>query len=177
MLDNLSKRERHIAYIATAIIVSGLLYVLAIGPFMARLNTVNEKIEATKLDLEKSLALMQVKKDIDSEFSLYADRLKIRGGNEQEMTHILNELESIARESGVKIVSIRPKPAEEKDYYRRFEVEIETESQMSSLMSFIYYLKNSSQLIKVDKLNLNTGSVKSRPMIRTVMVVSKIALD
>jgi len=64
---------------------------------------------------------------------------------------VLNEIETLATNSNVRIVSMRPKPAQDLDYYKRFAVEIETESDMQSLMKFIFGLKNSPQLLKVDR--------------------------
>jgi Tfp pilus assembly protein PilO len=71
---------------------------------------------------------------------------------------------------------MRPKPAQDKDYYKRFVVEIETESDMNSLMKFIYDVKESSQLLKVDKLRLNAKSSEYDVVIRASMVISKVAL-
>jgi len=43
-------------------------------------------------------------------------------------------------------------------------------------MKFIYDTKSSPQLIKIDKLNLNTKSSQHGTTIRSSMVISKIAL-
>ena len=108
--------------------------------------------------------------------STFAQKLKAKGSDEQELTHILNAIEGYARSSGTSIVSMRPKPSADMGYYKRFIVEIETESDMSSLMKFIFEVKRSPQLLKIEKLNLNSKSSQGGVIIRASMIISKIAL-
>jgi Tfp pilus assembly protein PilO len=177
MLKKFSDKEIKNIYILTALAALVLLYVFVVKPSITRWNDIDRKTEAAKTKLQKSIALMQEKRNIDNEYGMYEKNLKLRGSNEQEMAHILNELESIARQANVKITSIRPMAMEEKEYYRQFEVELEIESQIGALMSFIYYLKNSPQFIRVEKLNLSAGGAQAVPAISTTIIISKIALD
>jgi Tfp pilus assembly protein PilO len=173
----LSGREIKILYVLIATILIAFVYSFTLRPLIIRWKDVNEKMQVAKTRLHKSILLIQAKKDIDQEYRLYEEKLKSTGSNEQEMARMLNEIEKTARESSVKIISIRPRPAEEKDRYRYFEVEIETESQMGSLMRFLYSLKNSPQLLKVGRFSLSTGASRDTAAIRAVMAVSKIVLD
>ena len=176
LLSKFSQRERVILYTLVLIISAGLLYGFLIEPQVTRWNNVSLRIVQTKLKLQKSLSLIKKRSEIESEYNKYANKLQLKGSNEKEIASILNELEVIARNSGVGIVSIRPKPVRDKRYYRQFVIEIESESSMHSLMKFIYETKNSPQLIKIDKLNLNTKSSQQGTIIRSSMVISKIAL-
>jgi Tfp pilus assembly protein PilO len=173
----LSSREVKILFISISIITIVIIYLLVIDPLMMHWQNISQKIEVAKARLHKSIVLMQAKKGIDEEYKLYAKKLQSTGSNEQEMARMLNELEKTASESGVKILSIRPRPVEEKDYHRYFEVEIDTESQMGYLMRFIYYLKNSPQLLKVGRISLSAGGSRDTSAVRAVLAVSKIALD
>ena len=71
---------------------------------------------------------------------------------------------------------MRPKPAQDKEYYKRFIVDIETESDMNALMKFIYDTKNSRQLLKIDRLNLNTRSSQEGVIIRASMSISRVSI-
>jgi Tfp pilus assembly protein PilO len=176
MIKTLSSREKIILYAVIAIVILSLVYSFLVEPFIARWNNVNNRIDLLKAKLQKSLSLMKDKSNIDAEYESFAGRIKKSPSDEQEMTVVLHELEKAARRSNLKITSMRPKPARQKEYFRQFEVEIETESDMSSLMRFIYDVKKSPQLIKIEKLNLNTRGGQQAVTIRASMLVSKISI-
>ncbi|MFC1807534.1 type 4a pilus biogenesis protein PilO [Candidatus Omnitrophota bacterium] len=175
-LNRLSAREKNITFFLIAIVAISLVYSFFLEPLYKRFKRVNSEITLTKIKLQKYASIIKDKSVIDKEFEEYANKLRSIGTDEQEMTKILNELETIASSSGVNIVSMRPKPAKGKEYYKRFVVEIETESDMNSLMKFIYKTKNSPQVLKTDKLNINTKSDKSGVIIRASLLISKISL-
>jgi Tfp pilus assembly protein PilO len=176
MLKKLSVRERNILYALITIVCIVLIYIILVEPLFMRWNDVNDKIGIQKARLKKSLSLIKDKNNIEAEYDSYAERLKKRHNDEQEMTLVLDEIEKTARRSNLKITSMRPKPQRQSQHYTRFEVEIETESDMDSLMRFIYDIKNSPQLIKIDRLNFNTRGSHQAVLIRAVMLISKIAL-
>ena len=176
MLKKLSSREKYILYIVILVVAVSLIYIILIEPLVARWSNVNSRIELIKAKLQKSLSLMKDRSSIEAEYNSFTQKLKQSPSDEQEITIVLDELEKAARRSNLRITSMRPKPAKQKEHYRQFEVEIETESDMSSLMRFIYDIKNSPQLIKIDKLNLNTRGGQQAVVIRAAMVVSKISL-
>ncbi|TRZ52517.1 MAG: hypothetical protein D4S01_02795 [Dehalococcoidia bacterium] len=176
MIRKLSAREKIILNAVIITVVLSLIYIILIEPLVARWNNVNSRIELVKAKLQKSLSLMKDKSKIEAEYNNFTQKLKQSSSDEQEITIVLDELEKAARRSGLRITSMRPKPAKQKEHYRQFEVEIETESDMSSLMRFIYDIKNSPQLIKIDRLNLNTRGGQQAVVIRTAMLISKISL-
>jgi Tfp pilus assembly protein PilO len=141
-----------------------------------RWKDIDSQTRLTKVKLQKSLSIIKDKERIDKEYAAYADRLKPKSSDEEELTSILNELETLARNANLKIVSMRPRQPKDMDYYKTFTVEADTESDMGSLMKFIYDVKNSQQLIKIDKLNINTKSSQEGVIIKAAMVISKISL-
>ncbi len=176
MFKKLSSREKYILYIVILVVAVSLIYIILIEPLVTRWSNVNSRIELIKAKLQKSLSLMKDKSKIEAEYNNFTQKLKQSPSDEQEITIVLDELEKAARRSSLRITSMRPKPARQKEHYRQFEVEIETESDMSSLMRFIYDIKNSPQLIKVDKLNLNARGGQKAVVIRAAMLISKISL-
>ena len=177
MLKRLSKREKRILVSVIVVTIIGLSYNFLIEPLFARWMKTNRKIEVIKIKLKKSLLLIKEKQKVDAEYSIYEQKLKSKGSNEQDITLILDEIEKVATGSGLRITSMRPKPPDHKDYYSRFTVEIETESDMNSLMKFIYDIKNSPQVLKIEKLNLNTRSSQQGVAIRASMLISKLVMS
>lgn len=177
ILTKMTARERAILYASTAIIALSLIYNFLIEPLIKRWNEVNQEINLVKVRLQQSLSTIKDKDRIDKEYAVYAERLKPRGSDEQEMTYILDGIEKLARNSNLKIVNIKPKPPQDKKFYKQFMVGLETESDMRSLMKFIYDVKNSPLLLKVDRLNLNTKSSQAGIVIRASIAISKISIS
>lgn len=177
ILDKFTEREKTISYLVIALIISALIFNFLIEPLFKRWNGVDREIKLVKVKLQKAILITKQKDEIAQEYIAYADKLKPKGSDEQEMTYILNELEILARKAGLKIVNMRPKPPVDKESYKRFIVEIETESDMSCLMRFVYDIKNSAQLLKVDRLNLSTKSSQSGVIMKAAMVITKISIE
>lgn len=176
MLKQLSKREKRILVSVIVLTIAGLCYNFLVEPLFTRWRSTDSRIELIKVRLKKSLLLIKEKQKVDVEYSTYEQKLKSKGSNEQDISLILDEIEKIASGSGLNITSMRPKPPNQKDYYSKFTVEIETESDMSSLMRFIYNIKNSPQILKIEKLNLNTRSSRQGVAIRASMLISKLVM-
>jgi len=176
MLKQLSQREKRILISVIAVTILGLCYNFLVEPLFTRWSNANNRIELTKVKLKKSLSLIKEKQKVDAQYLTYEQKLKSRGSDEQDITLILDEIEKVASRSSLNITSMRPKPPNQKDYYSKFTVEIETESNMDSLMKFIYQIKNSPQMLKMERLNLNTRSSQQGVMIRASMVISKLVI-
>lgn len=177
ILSRLTGREKAILYVSLAVILLSLIYNFTIEPLFKKWNAIERDTRLTRVKLQRAISVITDRYKIDKEYNTYAAVLKTRGTDEQEMTHILDELETIARGSNLKIVNMRPKPVKDNDYYSRFVVDIDTESDMRSLMMFIYKVRNSSQLLKIDRLRLNTKSGQDQIIMKASMAISKITID
>ncbi len=176
MLKQMSKREKKILVSVVLVTIIGLCYNFLIEPLFMRWRSTNSRIEIVKVKLKKSLSLIKDKQKVDAEYLKYEKKLKSKGSDEQDISLILDEIEKAASGSGLSITSMRPKPPRHKDYYSKFTVEIETESGMNALMQFIYRIKNSGQMLKIEKLSLNTRSSQQGVAIRSSMLISKLTI-
>ncbi len=176
MLEKLSDREKKILTAVIVVTAAVICYSFLIEPLFTRWKNTENRTKTLKVKLKKSLMLIKDKQKVDAEYAEYEKKLRSKGSDEQDMTVILDELEKIASRCGVKIASMRPKPAKRKDYYRKFTVEIETQSDMNSLMKFIYDIKHSKQMLKIERFNLNTKSSQQGVIIRASIIISKIVI-
>lgn len=176
LLDKLTPREKGILYFLIAVILLSVAYNFLAESLYKYWKNTNREISLMKGKLSQSLSIIRNKENIDKEYAVYADRLKFRGTDEQEITTMLNGIETIARNANLKIVNMKPKPPQAKEFYVRYMVEIETESDMTSLMKFIYDTKNSPLLLKVDRLGLNTKMRQADVVIRATLVISRISI-
>jgi Tfp pilus assembly protein PilO len=173
MPEKLIKRKKNILITAIALAVIFLMYLILIAPMAAQLNAINSRIHKTKAELEKALALIKDKTTIEEEYDSIFGKISALSSDEQEIASILNTLQKAASNSGIKITAMRPRPVKQSQYYRYFESEVEIESDMASLMKFIYDIKNSNQLIRIDRLNVNANSRQGSSGIKAFMLISK----
>ena len=176
VLERLNTRERTILYALLAIVGVSLIYGFLIEPFFKRYKDINREANLVENKLQRALLIIKNKDNIDKEYATYAERLKSEGSDEEEMTSMLNGLEILARNTNLRIVNMKPQAVEDKEFYKRFAVEIETESDMAALMRFIYDVKNSPILLKIDRLNLNTKTSQSGIIIVASMVISRVSI-
>jgi len=175
-LPKLNAREKIISYLTLSVISLAIVYAFIIEPAYRYWRNLNHEIILTKGKLQKSLKIIREKQGIDEEYALYGEKLKPKDTPEQEKTHILNTLDTIAGRSNLRILNIKPKPFQDRGFYNYFAVTIETESNMKALMRFIYEVKNSPLLLKVERLNLNTRSGGEANTIRASMSISRVTI-
>ena len=91
------------------------------------------------------------------------------------MAKILGEIEALARKSSVYLVDMKPRKPREVEFYKEYTVEIEAEGYMESLMSFIYQVNTSSQLLRIETLRLNLTKGGSN-VLSASMLITKVLI-
>ena len=174
-LSRLSKRERYIAYIATIVIVLFLFNRVMLRPIVNKLNDLNQEIVIQEKKLEKSLNILLHEDLIDTNYKKYVQNLKQTQSDEEEIAGLLSEIEKIAKKSGVFLSDIKPLPVKKIDYYKEYFIELETESDISSLIDFTYQLEKSPRLLRVEKFHLVPKKEKAS-LLKAQMSISEILL-
>jgi Tfp pilus assembly protein PilO len=68
---------------------------------------------------------------------------------------MLSGIEDVAKKSNMGLLDLKPQPSKDRGFYREYSVEVETEGTMDSLVSFLYQLNSSTQLLRVQTLRFN----------------------
>ncbi len=173
--DKLSRKEKIGLSIAFAFLVMAFLDRLLISPIRARFNALNQQVRISEKQLGSDMRNINQKEFISEEYEQYLPYIRRSGSDEEEVAKILGEIEALARKSSVYLVDMKPRKPRDVEFYKEYTVEIEAEGYMESLMSFIYQLNTSSQLLRVETLRLNLTKGDSN-ILSASMLITKVLL-
>ena len=175
MLGGLARRERWL--LGLALITAGLSvgYRFVIEPGVERWQALHQEIRAARVELERHRRMIARRDDVMTAYGQLGELARVEGSDEEAMTLILQTIEGLARESGVRITDIKPQPVRTRSFYTEYGVELESEGTVQQLMKFIYELQLSSQMLRVDRMRLTTRS-GAAPRLRGELLVRRIGL-
>lgn len=171
--DKLSKKEK--IGLSFALAVMGVAFIdrLIISPIRERFQRIDQAIKISEKQLGHDLRNVRLKDQIAAEYEKYVKYVERSGSDEEEVAKVLGEIESLARQSKVSLVDSKPQTPKEVEFYKEYTVEIEVEGDIISLITFLYYLNTSEQLLRVEKLRLNPKRRESQTL-KSSMMVTKI---
>jgi len=172
-LSQLSRRERLLFFITASLIVVWGSDRFLISPLSNRWRRLNTQILALKTKLSRYVMILSQEKIIEDRYRVYADSFKAKGSKEEVRAAVLQEIETLAKTSGVILTNIIPSTPEEKAFYYRFEIRIELESDISALTRFLYEIQKSQYLLGVTRFNIATKS-GTTDILRCSLQLSKI---
>lgn len=173
--DKLSKKEKIGLSVAFAFLALASLDRLLISPVRTKFNALNQQIRISEKQLGGDMRNINQKKFIGEEYEQYLPYVRRSGSDEEEVAKILGEIEALARKSSVYLVDMKPRKPREVKFYKEYTVEIEAEGYMESLVSFIYQLNTSSQLLRVETLRLNLTKGGSN-VLSASMLITKVLI-
>ena len=112
---------------------------------------------------------------VTSEYQKYEKFVKKSGSDEEEQTKILGEIEELARKTSVSIANMKPLTPRATDFYKTYEVSLEVEGDMESMVNFIYQISQSGQLLRAEKVSLNLKEKDSK-MVKGALSVTKVVI-
>jgi hypothetical protein len=168
----LSKREKAILY-GTAIII-GLLFVdrFVVAPTHGKLASIDRAIQDEETAIKKSLHVLVQKNRIASdsrEFMAYSVEGK---SPEEEMTTLLQEIESLADKASVSLVYVKPANVETDRDVTKCMATLECESQMEQIAGFFHSIESSTKLLRIEKFEIQPKNRESS-IARCSLTVSK----
>lgn len=179
-LSRLSKRERYIVYITVVVVISILFDKVVLSPIIERINKLNREIFIQEKRLEKSLRILAQEELITSEYKKYTQFIRQSRSDEEEIAEFLSDIEKLVRKSSVFLADIKPGSVITAGPYRKYTVEIKTESKISYLADFIYQLEESPRLFRVKDFRLmpkkkDSTTLKMRMTVTQILIVSEKA--
>ena len=171
----ISKKERNPLYIAVIFVSLAIFSRAVLSPALGKSADLDRQIQLKKRMIENSLYLLNQKEDIQKESQKYTNYARQKFSEEEETASLLKEIEDIARKSQLQLTGLKPYSAERKDFYIEYRIEIETESDMNQLITFIHNLQNSESLLRVVKFHINPKVDKS-DILRTDLTITKVLI-
>jgi Tfp pilus assembly protein PilO len=175
MAYRISNRERYLLYATIAIIGGFLLYWWVLRPAIAKSHALSQQIQLKKRVVENCLHLLNDRQDILGEAGKFAKYERAGLSEEEETANFLRQIEEIAKKSSVQMVDLKPYSAKKTESYVEYRVELEVESPISQLMTFIYNLQSSDGLIRTSKFRINPKEGNPSIM-KGYLTITKVSL-
>jgi len=164
-----------ILYASVIIIVLGSMDRLVYQPIMNLFNEVEQEILSQENQLRKNMRFLATREAISNRYSAYAAYVVTTGSDEEEVAGLLNEVEGVARKSGLDLLNMKPKPAFTTEFGKQYPVEVEMETQMKELIKFIHGLQSSKYILRVQKLRL-VPKGKSKAEVKGYLLINRTVI-
>jgi Tfp pilus assembly protein PilO len=174
--DKLSKKEKLGLSLAFAVMGIALFDRLIISPIRGRFKRIDQAIKINEKQLAHDLRNVHQKDQIEERFEKYVEYVERSGSDEEEVAKILGEIESMARQSKVYLANMKPQTPKEIDFYKEYAVEIEAEGNLSSLVTFLHQVNTSTQLLRVEKLRLNSTKKGEKTLKASMRIMRVLVL-
>jgi len=165
-----SAREKIILSVCVAIILLYLGINFVFEPLKARLNDLNSQIALRELKLKKSNKVLDNQTGVEANYKKYADLIKQKANDEQEMSALLSEIESITKEIKISISDMKPSRVRVVDFYKKFSVELEAEGLLEDLTKFIHTLQSQPHFLKIERLRLERRSMRTNTLKGSILI-------
>ncbi|MEI9476843.1 MAG: type 4a pilus biogenesis protein PilO [Deltaproteobacteria bacterium] len=174
--SKLSKKERTWLVVAGVIIMAVFVDRLVIRPIGAKLRRMDQEIALSEKKLSHDLRNINNKEFIESEYKKRKNFVKKSSASDEEnVSNMLAEIESLARTAGVNLVDIKPQTSKQIDFYREYAAEVIIEGQMEQIVAFLHKLNSSVQLLRAVKLRLGMKQ-KDSSIVKASMLVTNISM-
>ncbi|MDP2905996.1 MAG: hypothetical protein Q8O22_06840, partial [Candidatus Omnitrophota bacterium] len=107
----LSPREKNIFYLTVTILALALLFNFLAAPFLDKADRIHRQIKLARVKLIKYTTLVSQKDYIQARYAKFFPGTQSAGGQEGTSVSALTELENLTRDSGIRILDLRPRQA------------------------------------------------------------------
>jgi hypothetical protein len=162
----LKKRDKILGLIAISVVILFMGERFFAGGLRGRFRNLSSRVRVQELELKNGLALLEKKEDINRDFERCQPYLKIKYLTDKEViAGFLKEMERIAQETGVSVVSLVPQQQGiQAAGYRRFSASMQVEAEPSRMYDFLFKIQNSTFLIKADSVSISAKGLGAAKM-------------
>ncbi|HOX54024.1 MAG: type 4a pilus biogenesis protein PilO [Candidatus Omnitrophica bacterium] len=172
-IRSLSPREKIILSICALLILAYFGVNFIFEPIKAKIDELNNQIGIAELKLKKSNKIIGYQESVEDNFKKYADLIKQKSSDEQEMSALLSEIEAITKDIKISISDMKPSRVRAIDFYKKFSVELEAEGLLEDLTKFIHTLQSQPHFLKIERMRLERRSMRTNTL-RTSILISRI---
>ena len=174
-ISKMSQKEKLGLAAAVVIIGIALLDRVIAAPLLSGFKKLNYEIKTSEQQLAQSLRNLGQKEDISGEYQKYLQYIKSNYSEGEEINKLLEEIERMARNSGISINDIKPQPPKQVDIYKYYIIEIDVEGKMETLLTFLHQLSSSKELFRATKVYISlkdkeTSTAKASILVNKVVV-------
>ncbi|MBK8574579.1 MAG: hypothetical protein IPN90_02490 [Elusimicrobia bacterium] len=158
-----SHREKILVTTMLTVVSLFLLQRFVLAPYRTRMDELQSITARKERQVRRIKTLLASRKEIEADYSRRFNSRTGAGPLLGEMGTFLKSIEKLAREKSVKMLDIRPRPAEDRTKPQTLSANFVMESAWPALASLLVALE--AQSIEVEKITL-TRSARQSPQIK-----------
>jgi len=151
----LSSREKTILFLAISAITLSLVFNFLIIPVLKKNSALNKEIAMTKTKLNKYRRLLTQKDHIQNKYNKFSSRIGSSYQDKDTLVSALSTLETLAQESGIRIIDIRPQGSKDWELYKEILIDLKAEATLEGYLKFIYNIENSLSLLRIKRFQIS----------------------
>lgn len=172
IFTRLPKKERFILYTVSFFVSLLILDRLIISPVLSKMKALDKEIRSKESDIRKNLRILAQKDRILAENAKYGSFLNSSEPGEDQAASLMKEIENYADKASVYLVDMKPASMKETGASKKYLINLNCEAQMEQLVSFIYNIENSNELLTIEKCQI-VPKAKESSIAKCSMVISK----
>lgn len=154
-------RQQKIAVLAGAIILLlAVDYLYVYSTFSAQISDLQQNVSAASADRDRKKALVAnapqlraLKTELEGRYKEAVSQLP----DQKEIPDLLTNISNKARESGLDILTFRPKPENPQDFYAEIPVDISVRGGFHSLVSFFDEVGRLNRLVNINNIDMKNA--------------------
>ncbi len=161
--------------VAGIVLVALLISGIAMGPIRNKFRDLESRISSQEKELARNLRILApaARKVVESEYLRNGLRIQKKGSSDEENSLMLAELDQLAGQNKLTLLATKPQKAKPDRDFETYVVEVEVETDMPALMGFVYGIETSSQLLRIDRLTIDSKE-GGAAFVKGVLTISKI---
>ena len=175
IIKSLSLREKKLTILTVTVIGCAILYALVLEPAVKHYVDLDRQLTRKKLQVVKSRWLYRQRDLFETEYAKYVEYTKSSASEEEKTISILKEIENLARTNRVYIKNIKPAEVKRFGFYEKYTFNLSTEAEAEELLSFMYSLQTSKQLLKVERFTLSSKRAQPK-VLKGNLKITKISV-
>jgi hypothetical protein len=174
-LTKRSPREKLVLAAAFLVIATAFIDRVIGASLSRKLKDLDAQIETKTAEVRKNLRIMAQKRRIEVQHVKYRPYVGMMTTENEEFTTFLKEVDTLARESGVYVLDLKPTGTKAVGDSKRYLINLNIEAEMGVLVKFIYAIEDSKKLMTVEKYQISPKSKDSHAA-KCSMIISKMVI-
>ncbi len=166
--DVLKRKQTLILLGAWLIIILLVAGDTAVRKIYSRFGMLGEEISLGEEKLLRLSAILRQEKDVASQYE------KISAGyrNIPDTDSLLQEVERLARKSGINLLNVKPTASSDEGLYRVYSLRIEAQDEVPAIARFMNILSDEFKGVSIERLQISAQNRDELP--RTVAAINAI---
>jgi len=169
-LSKLSKRDQLIFYVGLMLVFALLLERNVLSPVLSKLEQLDKEIDFQKEVIHRSMIVLSHKDRLLENEKIYSTYLSVPDSEEKETNTFLKEVENIAKESRIYLISVKSTGVRTEGKVRQYFLTLDFEGKMEDLIGFFHAIETSKTLLKIERFQIKPKTERSNIVLCTVDV-------